>query len=184
MSNPYQSHGSQAFESDFESSDPGDTILQRSPIQGEPARESKLSVLGPSLAFKGELVAGEDLLIQGRVEGSIKHTAQNLTIGPEGSVKANIRARAIIVQGTVHGDMYASERVTVEQSAKVRGNIFAPKVGLHEGSTFKGSIDMDVTEEQALADKPATKPVAKKTTRKRSKGRSELGEQEVDKLLK
>lgn len=140
--------------------------------------------MGPSLAFKGELVAGEDLLILGRVEGSIRHTAQNLTIGPEGSVKANIRARAVVVQGTVQGDVYASEVVTVESTAKVRGNIFAPRIGLHEGATFKGSIDMDVTEESfaAKADKPAASK--KPASKKRAKAKNELEGPEIDKILK
>lgn len=104
---------------------------------------STFSVLGPSLVFRGELSAEEDLLIQGRVEGSIKHRATNLTIGAHGDVRADIVARRVIVQGKVVGDIRASESVIVEPSANVRGDIFAPRVGLREGAQFKGQIDME-----------------------------------------
>ena len=187
MSNPYSSTGSEAYDdSSYEHTDPSDTILQQTDDLVLPGQApSGLSVLGPSLAFKGDLVAGEDLLIQGRVEGSIKNTAEHLTIGPEGSVKANIRARNIVIQGSVHGDLYASEVVTVEASAKVRGNIYAPRIGLHEGATFKGSIDMDMTEEKAAAKKTtkSTSKATKAATTKKPKTKSGLADEEVDKIL-
>ncbi|MGP8097212.1 MAG: bactofilin family protein [Steroidobacteraceae bacterium] len=102
----------------------------------------RASVLGPTLYFKGDLSAEEDLLIQGRVEGSITHT-QRLTVGAQGTVKANIRAQLIIVEGTVDGDLQADKSVFVKETAKVCGNIFAPTVSIIEGANFSGSIDMD-----------------------------------------
>jgi cytoskeletal protein CcmA (bactofilin family) len=88
------------------------------------------------------LSAEEDLLIQGRVEGTITHT-QRLTVGPQGTVKANIRAQLIIVEGTVDGDLTAEKSVFVKESARVVGNIFAPTVSILEGAAFSGRIDMD-----------------------------------------
>lgn len=102
----------------------------------------RASVLGPTLYFKGDLTAEEDLLIQGRVEGSITHT-QRLTVGAQGTVKANIKAQLIIVEGTVDGDLQAEKSVFVKDSAKVCGNIYAPTVSITEGANFSGSIDMD-----------------------------------------
>jgi cytoskeletal protein CcmA (bactofilin family) len=102
----------------------------------------RASILGPTLYFKGDLTAEEDLLIQGRVEGSITHT-QRLTVGPQGTVKANIRAQLIIIEGTVDGDLQADKSVFVKETAKVCGNIFAPTVSIMEGANFSGSIDMD-----------------------------------------
>jgi cytoskeletal protein CcmA (bactofilin family) len=101
----------------------------------------KMSILGPTLVLKGELVAEEDLMLKGRVEGSIQHTA-NLRIGKEGSVKGDVKARCITVEGNVEGDLFGSESVTVQASANVSGNIFARSVSLMEGSRFRGSIDM------------------------------------------
>jgi cytoskeletal protein CcmA (bactofilin family) len=102
----------------------------------------RASILGPTLYFKGELSAEEDLLIQGRVEGSIHHT-QRLTVGVQGTVKANIRAQLIIVEGTVDGDLHAEKSVYVKETAKVHGNILAPTVSIVEGANFSGSVDMD-----------------------------------------
>ncbi len=101
----------------------------------------RASVLGPTLYFKGDLSAEEDLLILGRVEGSISHT-QRLTVGAQGTVKANIRAQLIIVEGAVEGDLIAEQSIFVKDTAKVRGNIFAPAVSITEGAKFSGNIDM------------------------------------------
>lgn len=102
----------------------------------------QMSVLGPTIKIKGELQADEDLLIEGRVEGTIEHT-QSLTIGKEGSVKADIRAKYITVEGTVDGDLKGNKAVLINSSGVVNGNVFAPSVSLVEGARFNGSIDMD-----------------------------------------
>lgn len=99
------------------------------------------SILGPTLKFKGELTANEDLLIQGKIEGSINHTS-NLTIGKEGKIKANVKAEYISIEGSVDGDLSGSKAVVVKEGADVKGNIFSPTVTLREGSSFNGSIDM------------------------------------------
>ncbi|HLW24517.1 MAG TPA: polymer-forming cytoskeletal protein [Steroidobacteraceae bacterium] len=101
----------------------------------------RASILGPTLFFKGELSAEEDLLIQGRVEGSISHT-QRLTVGPQGTVKANVRAALIVVEGTVDGDLHADRSVIVKDTATVCGNIHSPSVSIMEGANFTGNIDM------------------------------------------
>lgn len=100
------------------------------------------SVLGPTLRFKGELSAEEDLLILGTVEGSINHTAR-LTVGEQGKIKADIQAAHITVDGSVQGNLYASDSVSVRESADVKGDIYSPTVALFEGARFKGKIDMD-----------------------------------------
>ena len=99
------------------------------------------SVLGPTLKFKGELTANEDLLIQGQIEGTINHTS-SLTVGEEGKVKANVKAEYISVKGKVDGDLSGSKSVVVKEGADVSGNIYSPTVTLREGATFNGSIDM------------------------------------------
>jgi cytoskeletal protein CcmA (bactofilin family) len=119
----------------------------------------KVSVLGPSLVFKGELSADEDLMLKGRVEGSITHTA-SLRIGQEGSVQGNIKAKNVTVDGNVQGDVFGGGSVTVRESAKVTGNIFAPRVSLIEGAHFNGKIDMDPAH-AAPPGETRTKPAAK-----------------------
>jgi cytoskeletal protein CcmA (bactofilin family) len=105
------------------------------------AEAPRASVLGPTLRFRGELSAQEDLIIQGSVEGSITHT-QSLTVGTDGTMKGDIRARVIIVDGKVEGDLYATESVNIRATAKVKGNVFAPRVGITEGAFFQGQVEM------------------------------------------
>ena len=105
----------------------------------------KGSILGPTLVLKGELIAQEDLVLKGRVEGSIQHTA-SLKISKEGSVKGNVKAKQIAVDGTVEGNLFCAETVTVEASARVTGDIHSRRVNLIEGARFKGRIDMDYSE--------------------------------------
>ena len=79
--------------------------------------------------------------MQGSVEGSITHT-QSLTIGTDGTMKGDVRARVIVIDGKVEGDLYATESVNIRATAKVKGNVFAPRVGISEGAFFQGQIEM------------------------------------------
>jgi cytoskeletal protein CcmA (bactofilin family) len=114
---------------------------QRSPEVRAPEAAPRVSVLGPTLRFKGELSAQEDLIVQGSVEGAITHT-QSLTVGTDGTMKGDIRARVIVIDGKVDGDLYATESVNIRATAKVKGNVFAPRVGISEGAFFQGQIEM------------------------------------------
>ena len=107
----------------------------------DPPRE-QVSILGPTLRFKGELHAEEDLLIRGRVEGSITHS-QRLTICRDGHVKADIHGQVIAVEGTVEGDLNATTSVAVMETAHLTGDVRAPSVSIVEGANFNGSVLMD-----------------------------------------
>lgn len=101
------------------------------------------TTIGSSIKIKGELSGNEDLVIQGAVEGTVQLKDNNVSIGEQGRIQADVFAKSITVQGELSGDLHASERVTVTSSGKVKGNIVAPRVVLEDGSSFKGSIDMD-----------------------------------------
>jgi cytoskeletal protein CcmA (bactofilin family) len=103
--------------------------------------KERTSILGPTIQFKGELSAEEDLIIQGVIDGSITHT-QRLTIGPEGKIRANVAAQLVIIEGRVEGDVHADKSVTVKETAHMSGNITAPSVTIQQGATFNGSVDM------------------------------------------
>lgn len=127
------------------------------------ARNRKSSVLGPTLKFKGELTADEDLLIQGRIEGSIKHTS-SLTIGEGGHVKADVAAEYIAVEGRVEGDLKGSQSITIRETAKIDGNIASPTVSLLEGANFNGKIDMSGEAKTQTTNEPAAKTEPAKST--------------------
>ena len=100
------------------------------------------SVIGPTLTFKGEISADEDLVIEGTIEGTIAHHKHSLTIGKEGRVQADIRARLIAVEGTMQGDLHGDEAVILRSSARVSGNIFTPRIVIEDGAVFTGSVTM------------------------------------------
>lgn len=116
----------------------------RAPIEPGKVR----AIIGPSIVIKGDLSGDEDVLVQGKLEGTIQLKKHNLTVGKEGSVKANVRAQVINIDGEVEGDLIGDERIIIHQSGNVRGNLVAPRVILEDGAKFKGSIDMDVRAEQ------------------------------------
>jgi cytoskeletal protein CcmA (bactofilin family) len=133
--------------------------------------ERKAAVLGATLRFKGELSAEEDLILQGRIEGSINHT-QSMTVGTEGSVLGNIQARTITIDGSVEGDLHGSESVVVHATGRVVGNIFAPRIGIVEGAFFSGRIEMpdnrgsNQGRNGILGDRPPGVPLSPEETEK------------------
>jgi cytoskeletal protein CcmA (bactofilin family) len=111
-------------------------------VPAERVSSGRASTLGATLRIKGDLVADEDLVIQGQVEGSILHT-RSLTIGSQGKVRGDIRARRIVVEGTVDGNLYALESVSLRSGAVVRGDVFAAAIAVDNGARLTGRIDMD-----------------------------------------
>ncbi|MEM7482816.1 MAG: polymer-forming cytoskeletal protein [Acidobacteriota bacterium] len=101
------------------------------------------AVIGPSIRIQGELSGGEDLRVEGRVEGKISLPEHHVVVGEQGRVKADILGRTIRVEGQVQGNLTSREQVVVSRSGNVRGNITAPRVSLEDGAQFKGSIDME-----------------------------------------
>ena len=106
------------------------------------ASAERMSVFGPTLRFKGELKAQEDLKVEGKIEGTIHHQ-QRVVVGSKGEVVATVTAASIDVEGRVQGDMHAKKSIKVSQSAVVRGNIRAPSVSITEGANFNGSVTME-----------------------------------------
>jgi cytoskeletal protein CcmA (bactofilin family) len=98
--------------------------------------------IGKSVVIKGELNGSEDLTIEGHVEGRIELKDHVLTIGPNGKIKAQVFAKAVIVLGEVNGNVTASEKVDIRDGGSVDGDIISPRVAIAEGAHFRGSVDM------------------------------------------
>jgi cytoskeletal protein CcmA (bactofilin family) len=88
------------------------------------------------------LSGSEDLTIEGHVEGRIDLKGNVLTIGPNGKIKAEVFAKAVVVQGEVTGNVTASEKVDIRDNGSVDGDIASPRVAIAEGAHFRGSVDM------------------------------------------
>ena len=125
-------------------SGPGATASNPAPqADNRPATTRSSAMIGPSIEIKGTVTGEEDLVIQGKVEGSIELGAHELTVGESGKVNADITARTVRIDGEVSGDIRGNEKVVITKSGNVRGNIVAPRMTLEDGAIFKGSIDMD-----------------------------------------
>lgn len=123
------------------------------------ATRREVAVIGRSIRINGDLLGDEDLRIEGDVNGTVRLHNNTLTIGSEGKIRADVYAKAVIVEGSMEGDLFSSERVAIHKTATVHGNITAPRVSLEDGARFKGSIEMDPEAVQAALGK--TDSVAK-----------------------
>lgn len=108
--------------------------------------------IGPSMTIKGEIRAQEELFVDGNVEGVLE-SASLLTVGPNGKVKANIKAREVIVYGSVQGNVNVVEKVAIRDHGSVVGDIQTAGISIDDGAYFKGSIDI-VRPQPQVASKP------------------------------
>jgi cytoskeletal protein CcmA (bactofilin family) len=122
----------------------------------EPVQQEKTIVnIGKSVIIKGELSGSEDLTIEGQVEGKIELRQNVLTIGPNAKIKAQVLARAVVVEGSVQGNISASEKIEIRDKGSVEGDLSSPRVAIADGAHFRGSIDM---QQAKGTEKPEVKP--------------------------
>ena len=132
---------------------PSATSLAREgiPMNTLPARTPELdgsrsAAIGKSVIVKGQLFSREDLYIDGEIEGSVEMQEHRLTIGPNGKLMAGVKAREIVVLGTIHGNVEAGEKIEIRKDAKLVGDIKTVRIVIEDGAYFKGSIDIVRTE--------------------------------------
>jgi len=105
----------------------------------EPVRQS--AAIGAAMNIKGEIYAREQLLVDGEVEGSLQSESQ-LTVGPHGKVRANIKAREVTIFGSVRGNVEVVEKIAIRERGSLVGDIKAAGISIDDGAYFKGSIDI------------------------------------------
>lgn len=113
------------------------------PTDAEEGKRETKATIGATLKITGDISGKEDLLINGYVEGTIDFRENNVVIGEKGRVNANVVAKNIYIEGEIKGELRGSAQVTVKPSGRVIGDIRAPRVILHDGCQFKGSVDME-----------------------------------------
>ncbi len=126
----------------------------------ETPQESRGSsaVLGKSVIVKGQIYSREDLTIDGEVEGTVECQEHRLTVGPNGKVRAGVKAREVVVLGTIHGDVETSDKIEIRKDAKLVGDIKTARIGIEDGAYFKGNIDIIRPEAKAAAPKAPVPP--------------------------
>src|ERR1700722_10327892 len=116
------------------------------------------AVLGKSVIVKGQIFSREDLTIDGEVEGTVELQEHRLTVGPNGKVIASIKAREIVVLGTIHGNVETTDKIDIRKEAKLVGDIKTARIVIEDGAYFKGNIDIVRAEAPRPAPAPAPKP--------------------------
>ena len=133
------------------------------PNRAEPVFDANraTATLGKSVVVKGQILSREDLTLDGEVEGTVELQEHRLTIGPNGKVNATVKAREIVVLGTIHGNVEASDKIDIRKDAKLVGDIRTARIVIEDGAYFKGNIDIIRTDRPAGA---ATAPKAQVAT--------------------
>ena len=132
----------------FAAAAPANTTTRSEPPP--PARQT--ATIGPSMHIIGEIRTDEELLVDGEVEGSLESHSL-LTVGPNGKVRANIKAREVVIFGSVHGNVEVAEKIAIREQGSLVGDIRTAGISIDDGAYFKGSIDI-VRPDPKVAAKP------------------------------
>jgi cytoskeletal protein CcmA (bactofilin family) len=98
--------------------------------------------IGKAVKIVGQIHSKEDLYVDGDVEGTVEAPDHKLTIGPNGTVHATVKAREVVVLGSIQGNVESAERIEIRKEAKLIGDIRTARIVIEDGAFFKGSIDI------------------------------------------
>ncbi len=141
------------------------------PTESFDAPRTGNAVLGKSVVVKGQILSREDLTIDGEVEGTVEMQEHRLTIGPNGKVRASVKAREVIVLGTLHGNVETGDRIDIRKEAKLVGDIRTARIVIEDGAYFKGNVDIvraEVPRSAAAAPAVSSSPAAASGSRPQS----------------
>jgi cytoskeletal protein CcmA (bactofilin family) len=110
----------------------------------------RTSEIGASIVVRGEILSNEDLIIAGRVEGSVEMAGHRLTINQGAALKAKVHAREVAVSGGLVGTIQAVERVDLQPTADVQGDVATPSLKMADGAHLKGQVEMPKTKASKL----------------------------------
>ena len=134
------------------------TVSSMPPARFEAETRGGAATIGKAVKVVGQIFSREDLYVDGEVEGTVEALEHKLTIGPNGTVKATVKAREVVALGNIQGKVEAADKIEIRKDAKLTGDIRTARIIIEEGAYFKGSIDI-VKPEPAKAAK-ASGPAA------------------------
>jgi len=108
----------------------------------EPRANAGDSTISAGLKINGEISGSSNLFIDGETQGKIRFVEARVTVGPNGKVQSDIEAREIVVEGTVRGNLKASERIQLGESSRVQGILETPRLGIEDGAKLRGKVHM------------------------------------------
>jgi cytoskeletal protein CcmA (bactofilin family) len=108
----------------------------------EPEARGSSATIGKAVKIIGQIHSKEDLYVDGDVEGTVEAPEHRLTVGPNGTVHATVKAREVVALGSIQGNVEAAERIEIKKEAKLVGDIRTARIVIEDGAYFKGSIDI------------------------------------------
>ncbi len=109
--------------------------------QEQPKASTRGAAIGPSMTVKGEVYSREELYVDGEIEGSIE-MHHRLTVGPNGKIRATVNAKEVVIEGSIHGNVTATEKIIIRVQGSLVGDIKTAGIAIDDGAYFKGSIDI------------------------------------------
>jgi cytoskeletal protein CcmA (bactofilin family) len=138
--------------------------MSSNPTPSHSATESRGPAnIGKAVMIKGQIFSREDLTIDGEIDGSVELHEHRLTVGPNGKLQAGVKAREVVVLGTIHGNVEASDKIDIRKDAKLVGDIKTARIVIEDGAYFKGSIDIARPEISKPAAPPQPRPASAAT---------------------
>jgi cytoskeletal protein CcmA (bactofilin family) len=122
-------------------------------IEPEPSRGGSATI-GKAVKIVGQIYSKEDLFVDGDLEGTVEAMEHKLTIGPNGTVHASVKAREVVALGTIQGNVEAADKIEIRKDAKLVGDIKTARIIIEDGAYFKGSIDIVKPEPARATAKP------------------------------
>src|ERR1017187_1213982 len=118
------------------------TVSSMPPARIETEPRGGAATIGKAVKVVGQIFSREDLYVDGEVEGTVEALEHKLTIGPNGTVRATIKAREVVALGNIQGNVEAAEKIEIRKDAKLTGDIRTARIIIEDGAYFKGSIDI------------------------------------------
>jgi cytoskeletal protein CcmA (bactofilin family) len=116
------------------------------------------ATIGKAVRVVGQIYSKEDLFVDGDLEGTVEALEHKLTIGPNGTVHADVKAREVAVMGSLQGDVEATDKIEIRKDAKLVGNIKTARILIEDGAYFKGAIDVVKAEPRAAPEAQQSAP--------------------------
>ncbi len=122
---------------------PSSRAVSESESMARDIKEGRLSgFIGSGTVLTGETVFQAMLRVDGHLTGSVSSENGTLIVGSTGRVDANILVAAAMINGTVNGDIIVSERLELGRTARVVGNVKAPRLMMEDGAILEGNCMM------------------------------------------
>jgi cytoskeletal protein CcmA (bactofilin family) len=132
------------------------------PVHSTPSTHAPAPVAAPAaprggasisqgIRIKGEVTGSEDLYVDGLVDGKLSLANGSLTIGPNGTVKADVIAREVIVSGRIDGKVTGRDKVQLMGTAQVTGEVQTDRLAIEEGALLRGKVEAGKLASKAAA---------------------------------